>query len=78
LNASELAVPIPLVRGRTAKIRFPRYKALNPNIARADTRGQSATSASNVADHAFISSETGGSFGRADGLTDERKRFFII
>jgi hypothetical protein len=64
LNASEFGVSMRRVRGRIAKIRFLRYRAVNPNIGRPLTLGQSAISAPRVADQAFISSETAGRRGR--------------
>ena len=60
LKARELEFPTPRVRGRTANMRLPRYRALKPNIARPDTRGHSISSASSAADQAFISSEIAG------------------
>lgn len=63
LNASEFADPIPFVRGNTAKIFWPRYNAVNPNIAREETRGHVANSSPSAATQAFISSEIGKNFG---------------
>jgi len=52
------------VRGSTAKILFPRYNAVIPNIGRVMTCGQVLTSLANAADQAFISSEILGRLGR--------------
>jgi len=63
LNASEFADPIAFVRGNTAKICFPRYSAVNPNIARVPTWGHVPNSSPRAAAQAFISSEMGKNFG---------------
>src|SRR5215471_3464376 len=57
LNAIAFGEPIPRVRGNTAKIRFFRYNALNPNIGRVVTCGHSASSVASAPDHAFIWSD---------------------
>jgi hypothetical protein len=63
LNASEFDEPIPFVRGNTAKICFPRYSAVSPNIARVPTLGHVSNSSPNAATQAFISSEMGKNLG---------------
>ena len=63
LNARESADPIAFVRGSTAKICFPRYNAVSPNMAREETRGHAPNSSPSAAAQAFISSEIGDNLG---------------
>src|SRR5207253_11515961 len=65
LNMMELEASNPLVTGKAAKIFLRRYMPDMPNMGLDVTCGQPINSVFSIADHCFISFESGGIFGRS-------------